>query len=64
MMISPIKAAGIGQLSARLLQITTSEIAPSVTKLINYSLETAVFPRRWKTAEVTPLFEGDNSGEI
>lgn len=42
----------------------TSGIAPSATKLSNYSLKTTVFLRWWKTAKVTPLIKGGNSGKI
>ena len=33
-------------------------IAPSIAKLINYLFITSLFPQRWKTAKVTPLFKG------
>ena len=57
------KATGIDNINARLLKVAALIIVPSVTKIMNLSLASANFPRRWKTAKVTPLFidgERDN----
>ncbi|CAB4038459.1 Hypothetical predicted protein [Paramuricea clavata] len=54
------KSTGLDNISARFLKIATPSIAPSITKIMNISLNTAVFPTRWKTAKVVPLF---NAGE-
>ena len=58
MKISPRKASGIDNISARFLKIAASVIAPSVARLINYSFQVGVFPNHWKTAKVTPLHKG------
>ena len=58
MNLSSNKASGIDKLSARLLKSAAPIIAPSITKLINYSFSKSVFPQRWKTAKVFPLFKG------
>ena len=58
MNLSSNKASGIDKLSARLLKSAAPIIAPSIAKLINYSFSKSVFPRRWKTAKVFPLFKG------
>ena len=55
MKISPRKASGIDNISARFLKIAASVITPSVARLINYSFQVGVFPNHWKTAKVTPL---------
>ena len=39
-------------------------IAPSIAKLINYSFSESVFPQRWKTANVFPLFKGGDSENV
>lgn len=54
------KAIGVDKISAKMLKIAAPIIGSSVTKLMNMSLESAVFPHRWKLAKVTPLFK---SGE-
>ena len=56
--ISSYKASGIDKLSARLLKSAAPLIAPSIAKLINYSFSKSVFPQRWETAKVFPLFKG------
>jgi hypothetical protein len=62
--INPHKATGIDKISASLLRIAAPVIAPSVMRLINHSFKTGVFPQRWKTAKVTPLFKGGESGDV
>ena len=62
--ISPNKAVGIDRISARLLRISAPEIASSLAKLINHSIETGVFPKRWKTAKVTPLLKGGDADDV
>lgn len=61
--INKHKAAGVDKISARLLKIAAPAIAPSISRLINYSISTGVFPQRWKTAEVTPLFKSGDSSD-
>ncbi len=50
------KSTGIDNISARFLKIAAPQIAPFITKIINISFETAVFPTRWKTAKVVSPF--------
>ena len=58
------KAMGVDKISARMLKIAAPIIVPSVTKLINYSINSAVFPRTWKTAKVTPLFKRGDPSDV
>jgi hypothetical protein len=51
------KSTGTDNISARFLKIAAPVIAPSISKIINMSLEKAVFPTRWKTAEAIPLYK-------
>ena len=53
--ISTNKATGIDGLSARLVKIAASAIAPSLSKLVNICITTGVFPSAWKVARITPL---------
>jgi len=58
------KAGGIDNISARMLKLAGPIIAPSIAKLINCSFDTSVFPQRWKTAKVTPLFKGGDAESV
>ena len=51
------KSTGVDGISSRMLKLAASIIAPSITKLINLSFSLNVFPSRWKTATVTPIFK-------
>ena len=51
------KSTGVDGISSRMLKLAASIIAPSITKLINLSFSLNVFPSRWKTAKVTPIFK-------
>ena len=62
--ISPSKASGIDNISARFLRMAASVIAPSIARLINHSFEVGVFPSRWKTAKVTPLHKGGGLDDV
>ena len=60
--ISPNKASDIDKISASLLRIAATNIAPSIARIINYSFSSGKFPQRWKIAKVTPLLKsGANS---
>ena len=62
--ITSNKVSGIYNISARMLKLAAPIIAPSIAKLINYSFVTSVFPQRWKTAKVTPLFKGGDPENV
>ena len=56
------KSTGPDGINPLILKKTAEAIAPTLTKLFNYSLRTSEFPSTWKTAQVTPLFKsGDPS---
>ena len=54
------KACGPDGVSPRLLKECHMELAPSLTRLFNYSLSHGTLPVDWKTANVVPVFK---SGE-
>ncbi len=58
------KSTGIDNINARMLKLAAPFIAPSISKLINLSFSSAVFPSRWKTAKVTPIFKNGDSTDI
>ena len=49
------KAVGIDGISCKLLKAAAPEIVQSVTKIINKSFTSGIFPDAWKTAKVTPV---------
>ena len=56
------KATGLDNVSARLIKLSARTIAPSVTNLLNMSIETRTFPKIWKCGKVTALFKsGDRN---
>jgi len=60
--LNPNKAMGPDEISPRLLKKCGHELAPSLTKLFNLSLEKGQFPALWKIANVIPLYKkGDPS---
>ena len=46
--VNPSKACGPDQIPGRLLKECTSELAPSLTRLINLSLRVGCVPKDWK----------------
>ena len=49
------KAVGIDGISCKSLKAAAPEIVQSVTKIINKSFTSGIFPDVWKTAKVTPV---------
>ena len=46
------------------LKQCTSEIAPSLTRLINLSLRVGCVPKDWKGASIVPVFKKGNKEEV
>ncbi len=49
------KACGPDGVPAKILKITTNEIAPGLTLVFNKSLETGCLPQDWLTENITPI---------
>ena len=47
-----------------MLKLAAPFIAPSIAKLINLSFFLKVFPTRWKTAKVTPIFKSGDPADV
>ena len=60
MSFSSNKAPGFDKVSMAVIKDALPNILPTLTQIVNCSLETGVFPTAWKKAEVIPLLkEGD-----
>ena len=55
--LNEVKATGPDGISAKLLRMTSSAIAASLTSLFNASLESGRFPDSLKEANITPVFK-------
>ena len=51
------KAAGLDKIPARLVRDAETELAPSITYLINKSIKDGYVPALWKVTRVTPLYK-------
>ena len=56
----PKTSAGPDNISNNLLKIIKQEIVPSLTIIINQSLEKGIFPESLRIAKVLPLFKKDD----
>ncbi len=54
------KATGLDGVGPKLLKIAAPVIAGPITRILNLSITTGIFPNKWKTAKVTPTHKKDN----
>ena len=57
-------ATGFDNIGPRIIKDIKDEIVPILTKLINLSYETNVFPQCYKTAIITPIYKKDDPEDI
>ena len=53
--LTPRKAPGIDNITADMLRLLSTLIAPSVTLLFNHILQLGQLPREWKTSVIVPI---------
>ena len=53
------KASGYDHISARLLKDAASEISHPLSVIFNKSLDSGIFPDKWKIAKITPIHKSD-----
>ena len=56
-LVSPNKACGTDNISARIIIECADELVTPLTKICNMSVSTGVFPERWKQANIIPLYK-------
>ena len=57
--LNPNKATGNDNIPAKILKISSNCISQSLSCIVNSSLETGVFPNRWKIAKISSIFKGN-----
>jgi len=62
--IDPSKATGPDGISPRLLKLADRAIVPSLTRLVNMSLQENIVPDSWKAANVIPLHKKDDRDKL
>ena len=58
------KATGLDSIGPRLLKIAPNVLAPSITYIINRSIESGIFPCIWKNAKVNPIFKSGDKDNV
>ena len=58
--LSPHKATGLDNISCRLLKEAAPIISDSLVMIINGSIDSGVFPSKWKIAKIFPLFKAND----
>ena len=57
--LSVTKASGLDSISAKLLKDAAAVISRPLSIIFNKSLESGIFPDKWKRAKVTPIHKGN-----
>lgn len=55
--LNPAAATGHDNISTKFLQKFSSELTPTITRLINIAIQNSVFPQNLKIAIVTPIYK-------
>ena len=55
--LDPSKSPGPDSLTSRLLKEVASEISCPITDIFNKSLNSVIFPTKWKDSNLTPVFK-------
>jgi hypothetical protein len=55
------KATGVDKISVKLMKLGKISLLSPITKIINLSIDSGIFPNRLKEAEVTPLLKKNDN---
>ena len=61
--LNPAKATGLDGIGPRILKLASTVLSPSITALINKSIETATFPDQLKMAKLYPIYKGGSKSD-
>ena len=62
-MVSPKKACGTDNISARIIIECADELVVPLTKMCNHSVRSGVFPERWRQANIILLYKKGDKKE-
>ena len=62
--LDPSKATGLDGLSAKILRLSATVIAAPLTKILNMSIATRIFPDAFKKVKVTPCFKKGDKNDV
>ena len=62
--LDPSKSPGPDGLTSRLLKEVASEISYPIIDIFNKSLNSGIFPTKWKDSNLTPVFKWDQKGVV
>ena len=58
------KATGLDYIDTNIIKLVRNELVPAITHIINTSIQTAVFPRCYKTSRIIPLLKSSTSDSM
>ena len=61
--LNPAKATCLDGIGPRILKLASTVLSPSITALINKSIETAKFPDQLKMAKLYPIHKGGSKSD-
>ena len=54
------KSSGVDNIDTYILKLIKPYVIPAVTHIINLSIQTSTFPKKWKYSKVIPLYKKDD----
>ena len=58
------KATGLDCIGPKILKIAPDVLCPSLSYIINKSLESGIFPQPWKEAKISPIFKCGSKDDV
>ena len=58
------KATGLDSIGPKLLKCLNNVLTPSITYIINKSIESGIFPCAWKNEKVNPIFKNGEKDNV
>ncbi len=57
------KAVGLDGICSRILRVAAPVIAPSVTRILNFSIKSGIFPSQCKISRICPVYKKGNKSD-
>ena len=62
--LSESRATGTDEIPSKLLKIACSNIVAPITHITNRFILSSVFPDKWKSARISPIFKNGDSSDV